>query len=69
MITDWAIKTAIPSLIQGIKELGVILAVFGSQAQLGGLNGMFASADAPKIDATLNDGVLSYIDHILVPPY
>jgi hypothetical protein len=45
--------------------------VFGSQAQLGKLNGMFASAsaDAPKIDATLNDGVLSYIDHILAPPF
>jgi len=64
-------KTAIPSLIQGIKELGVILAVFGSHDQLGKLNGMFASpaADAPKIDATLNDGVLSYIDHILAPPF
>lgn len=56
-------KTAIPSLVQGIKQHGVVLAVFGSQAQLGKLNCVFAPspADAPKIDATLNDGVLSYI--------
>jgi len=62
---------AIPSLVQGIKEHGVVLSVFGSQAQLAKLNSVFASSpvDAPKIDATLNDGVLSYIDHILAPPF
>lgn len=63
-------QTVIPSLVQGIKEHGVVLAAFGSATQLGKLNSVFAgtSPDAPKIDATLNDGVLTYVDHVLAPP-
>jgi len=71
VILNANLLAAIPSLVQGTKGHGVVLAVFGSQAQLGKLNNVFASwpADAPKIDATLNEGVLSYIDHFLAPPF
>jgi hypothetical protein len=53
-------------LIQGIKEHGVILAAFGSQSQLGVLyNAMPGGPDTAKIDAILQDGILSYADHAL----
>lgn len=63
-------KAAIPSLVQGAKEHGVVLVAFGSHSQLGKLDNVFAGSppDTPRIDAKLNDGVLSYIEHILAPP-
>lgn len=49
----------------------MVLVAFGSQTQLGKLQGVVAGSpvDTARIDATLKDGVLSYIEQSHIPTF
>lgn len=50
-----------PSLIQGVKDLGLLVGTYGAQEDLGKLP-TSSGTDPNGIDAALQDGVLTYFD-------
>jgi len=68
IILNAAILHRIPPLIQEAKESGLLLAAFGLQQHVSAVGGPHHSlprGDAITVDAVLQGGVLSYIDHAL----
>ncbi|KAG8888011.1 ubiquitin-protein ligase peroxin 12 [Tulasnella sp. 332] len=55
----------VPTLLQAIKDKGVLLAAFGAQEHLALLPSLTVSETMTPtlVDAVLRDGVLSYMDH------
>ena len=50
----------IPSLVQGVKDFGLLVGAFGNVKYLP----LLASPDSPgSVDAFLQDGILNFIDH------
>ncbi|KAG9002368.1 phosphate system positive regulatory protein pho81 [Tulasnella sp. 427] len=62
-----SLLTRVPSLIAAVKDSGVLVAAFGSKDQTALLTSLIQpvvdGATPNTIDAVLQDGVLSYIDH------
>lgn len=54
-------QVQVPSLIQGVKDTGLLVGAFGPVDMASLLSG--ASPPIPHVDAILVDGVLSYIEH------
>ena len=52
----------VPSLIQGVKDMGLLLGVHGQLEQTSTLN-KSPNMDATLADALLRDGVVSFLDH------
>ena len=55
-------QTKVPSLVQGVKDNGLLLGVYGRRAQTEALSKSLAS-DAVLVDAFYTDGVMSFWDH------
>ena len=55
-------QVRVPSLIQGVKDLGLLVGTFGTTEDVGRLP-TSSGTDAFGIDAALQDGVLTYFDH------
>lgn len=51
----------VPSLIQGVKDLGLLVGTFGTQDDLVSLS-TSSGADLNGVDAALQDGVLTYFN-------
>jgi len=59
---DADLLTKVPSLIQGVKDLGLLIGVYGQREQTLSLSKTMHS-DATAIDAFFQDGVVSFLDH------
>ncbi|KAH9947260.1 cyclin-dependent protein kinase inhibitor [Amylocystis lapponica] len=62
VLLDARLLTQVPSLIQGVKDLGLLVGTFGAQQSVEKLPASSGS-DANGIDAALQDGVLTYFDY------
>ena len=54
-------QVRVPSLIQGVKDLGLLVGTFGTQDELA-LLPTSSGADPNGVDAALQDGVLTYFN-------
>ncbi|RPD67076.1 hypothetical protein L227DRAFT_582465 [Lentinus tigrinus ALCF2SS1-6] len=59
---DAGLLARVPSLIQGVKDIGLLVGTFGLLEDVERLP-TSASAEANGIDAALHDGVLTYFNH------
>ena len=57
-----AIQARVPSLIQGVKDFGLLVGTYGLLEDLERLP-TSAGAEANGVDAALHDGVLTYFNH------
>lgn len=55
-------QARVPSLIQGVKDFGLLVGTFGLLEDLERLPSS-AGAEASGVDAVLHDGVLTYFNH------
>ena len=55
-------QTKVPSLVQGVKDSGLLLGVYGRRAQTEALS-KSTTPDAILVDAFYADGVMSFMDH------
>ncbi|KAI0375722.1 hypothetical protein BV20DRAFT_976261 [Pilatotrama ljubarskyi] len=62
VILDAGLLARVPSLIQGVKDLGLLVGTFGLPEDLERLPSS-AGAEATGVDAVLHDGVLTYSNH------
>ncbi|GBE79586.1 Ankyrin repeat protein nuc-2 [Sparassis crispa] len=62
VLLDAKLLAQVPSVIQGVKDFGLLVAAFGTPDDLARLP-MSSGADSNRIDASLQDGLLMYIDH------
>lgn len=53
-------QTKVPSLVQGVKDNGLLLGVYGRRAQTEALS---KSSTPDLVDAFYVDGVMSFLDH------
>lgn len=51
-------QSQVPSLVQAVKEFGLLLGAFGATEQIAAL-----SAGENSVDALLQDGILTYSDY------
>lgn len=60
-------QARVPSLIQGVKDFGLLVGTFGLREDFERLpppsSAAGAGADANGVDAVLHDGVLTYFNH------
>ncbi|KAF8529169.1 cyclin-dependent protein kinase inhibitor [Hysterangium stoloniferum] len=56
LLINSTILTKVPSLVQGIRDSGLLLAAFGSRESA-------SQADLGTLDALMQNGVLTFIDH------
>ncbi|TFY59123.1 hypothetical protein EVJ58_g5976 [Rhodofomes roseus] len=61
VLLDAGLLVRVPSLIQGVKDLGLLVGTFGTQEELAQLP-TSSGADANGVDAALQDGVLTYFN-------
>ncbi|TCD67694.1 hypothetical protein EIP91_012060 [Steccherinum ochraceum] len=62
VLLDAELLHQIPSLVQGVKDFGLLVGAFGSVKHLSTLS----SPESPSfagVDAFLQDGILTYVDH------
>lgn len=59
---DADLLTKVPSLMPGVRDMGLLLGVYGSSEQLSSLSKP-SSLDNILIDALYQDGVVSFLDH------
>ena len=59
MTTAYHMQHQVPSLIQGVKDFGLLLGAFGG-TEHGAIRGM---GDSNSVDAFLQDGILTYSDY------
>lgn len=62
VLLDAGLLAQVPSLIQGVKDLGLLVGTFGAQEDLARLP-TSSDTDPNGIDAALQDGVLSYFNY------
>ncbi|KAI0921288.1 hypothetical protein AcW2_006306 [Taiwanofungus camphoratus] len=62
VILDASLLARVPSLIQGVKDLGLLVGTFGAKEDMSKLHAS-SDTDANGIDAALQDGVLTYFDY------
>ncbi|KAH9899788.1 cyclin-dependent protein kinase inhibitor [Cubamyces lactineus] len=62
VILDAGLLARVPSLIQGVKDFGLLVGTFGLLEDLERLPSS-AGAEASGVDAVLHDGVLTYFNH------
>ena len=55
-------QARVPSLIQGVKDFGLLVGMYGVLEDLERLP-TSATAEANGVDAALHDGVLTYFNH------
>lgn len=55
-------QTKVPSLIQGLKDTGLLLGVYGEREQTSLLTDPL-DPDAIPVDAHFHEGVVSFLDH------
>ncbi|KAI0638270.1 cyclin-dependent protein kinase inhibitor [Trametes polyzona] len=63
VILDAGLLARVPSLIQGVKDFGLLVGTFGLPEDLERLPSSAAGAEAAGVDAILHDGVLTYFNH------
>ncbi len=56
------VQARVPSLIQGVKDFGLVVGTYGLLEDLERLP-TSAGAEANGVDAALHDGVLTYFNH------
>lgn len=56
------LQTKVPSLIQGVKDMGILLGVYGHRAHTSSLTAS-TTPDANLVDAVFHDGLISFVDH------
>jgi len=61
VLLDAGLLARVPSLIQGVKDLGLLIGTYGAQEDLSKLP-TSSGTDPNGIDAALQDGVLTYFD-------
>ncbi|KAH9938577.1 uncharacterized protein B0H18DRAFT_1081185 [Fomitopsis serialis] len=61
VLLDAGLLVRVSSLMQGVKDLGLLVGTFGAQEELAQLP-TSAGADANGVDAALQDGVLTYFN-------
>lgn len=59
---DAQLLTRVPSLIQGIKDMGLIVGTYGSPDNLASLSAL-AGSSSPLVDAVLQEGLLNFTNH------
>ncbi|KAI0832509.1 cyclin-dependent protein kinase inhibitor [Trametes gibbosa] len=62
VILDAGLLARVPSLIQGVKDFGLLVGTFGLPEDIERLPSS-AGAEATGVDAMLHDGVLTYFNH------
>ncbi|KAI0650656.1 cyclin-dependent protein kinase inhibitor [Trametes meyenii] len=62
VILDAGLLARVPSLIQGVKDLGLLVGTFGLGEELERLPAS-SGADVNGVDAVLHEGVLTYFNH------
>ncbi|KAI0750892.1 cyclin-dependent protein kinase inhibitor [Daedaleopsis nitida] len=62
VLLDASLLARVPSLIQGVKDFGLLVGTYGLREDLERLP-TSAGADASGVDAALLDGVLTYFNH------
>lgn len=51
-----------PALVQGVKDVGLLIGAYGSREQTTTLLRV-ASAEPNSVDAVQQEGIISFIDH------
>ncbi|KAJ2966297.1 hypothetical protein NUW54_g13850 [Trametes sanguinea] len=62
VILDAGLLARVPSLIQGVKDYGLLVGTFGLSEDIERLPSS-AGSEANGVDAVLHDGVLTYFNH------
>ena len=62
LYTKIVIKGKVPSLIEGMKDAGLLVMTWGSGEMLASLASIYEPYER-TLDAILRDGVLTFLDH------